>query len=57
MVANPFGRKAFTKGESSRVPVAQGETFTLRGGWFIHSGPVSKPADLASAFQRFKERP
>ncbi len=50
MVANPFGRKAFTKGEASRVGVAKGKTFTLRGGWFIHSG--SAP-DIAAAQKLF----
>lgn len=50
MVANPFGRKAFTKGEPSRVSVAKGETFTLRGGFFIHSG--DRP-DLAAAHKLF----
>ncbi len=53
MVANPFGRKAFTKGESSRVPVAKGQTFTLRSGCFIHSTPTGRSADVATAYQRF----
>lgn len=53
MVANPFGRKAFTKGEPSRVPVAKGGSFTLRGGYFIHSTPAGTTADVAAAYQRF----
>jgi hypothetical protein len=53
MVANPFGLKAFTKGEPSPVPVAKGETFTLRGGFFIHSTPAGTTADVAAAYQRF----
>ena len=55
MVANPFGREAFTKGELSRVAVAKGETFTLRSGFFIHSTPAGTPADVASAFEEFKK--
>src|SRR6185436_18224508 len=46
MVANSFGRKAFTKGELSRVPVTKGQTFTMRGGFFIHSTPVGATADV-----------
>jgi hypothetical protein len=53
MVANPFGRKAFTKGELSRVPVAKGQTFTLRGGYFVHSKPVGTAADVAAVYQQF----
>jgi hypothetical protein len=54
MVANAFGRKAFTKGEPSRVAVAKGETFTLRGGFFIHSTPAGTPADIAAAYRQFR---
>jgi hypothetical protein len=53
MVANPFGRKAFTKGEPSRVAVAKGQAFTLRAGFFIHSTPGGTPAEIASAYQQF----
>ena len=53
MVANPFGRKAFTKGELSRVPVKKGETFTLRGGFFVHSSPVGIHANVTTAYQQF----
>ena len=55
MVANPFGRNAFTKGEPSRVAVARGEAFTLCTGFFIHSTPAGTPADVASAFEQFKK--
>jgi hypothetical protein len=53
MVANPFGRKAFTKGELSRVAVGKGETFTLRGGYFVHSTPPGSSADVATVYQQF----
>jgi hypothetical protein len=36
MVANPFGRKAFTGGEASRVIVRPGEKLRLRFGVFVH---------------------
>ena len=54
MVANPFGRKAFTKGELSRVSVDKGKSFTLRCGFFIHSTPAGSPAEIASAYELFK---
>ena len=38
LVANPFGRRAFTKGEESRIVVKAGETFRLRFGVLVHSG-------------------
>ena len=54
MVANPFGRKAFAKGDPSRVAVAKGETFTLRGGFFIHSTTAGTPTDIAAAYRHFR---
>jgi hypothetical protein len=51
--ANPFGRKAFTKGEASSVPVRKGESLTLRFAAFIHSSPTNKPADIAGAYETF----
>jgi hypothetical protein len=53
MVSNPFGRQAFTKGEASRVEVAKGSTFTLRGGYFVHSTPVGQAAEITTAYQQF----
>jgi len=53
MVANPFGQKAFTKGEASRVAVAKGATFKLRCAWFIHSTPTNAPADIAATYRTF----
>jgi hypothetical protein len=47
LVANPFGRAAFTKGEKSKAVVKKGETFRLRFGVFVHSGE----ADVAAAFK------
>lgn len=40
LVANPFGRNAFTKGEKSSIVVRKGETFRLRLGVLIHSDKV-----------------
>lgn len=43
LVANPFGRKAFTKGEKSLIVVKPGEAFRLGFGVFVHSGEVDLP--------------
>jgi hypothetical protein len=47
LVANPFGRKAFTGGEPSRVVVPKGETFRLRYGIVVYSGPL----DVAATYR------
>ena len=49
LVANPFGRQAFTKGEPSRVVVEKGETLTLRFGVLVHDGDLDRHA----AYQDF----
>jgi hypothetical protein len=51
--ANPFGRKAFTKGEPSSIPVTKGKTFQLRFAAFIHSTPTNQPPDIAAAYGDF----
>lgn len=43
LVANPFGRQAFTKGEASRVEIKPGEQLRLRFGLWIYSLPASEP--------------
>jgi hypothetical protein len=49
MVANPFGRKALTKGEPSQVIVQPGEPFKLRWVIFLHSGQAEENVDIAEA--------
>lgn len=51
IVANPFGQKAFTKGDPSNVPVKKGEFFTLGFAALIHSSPTNEPPDLNAAFE------
>ncbi len=46
LVANPFGKNAFTRGEKSKVTVKKGESFRLRFGVLVHAGKV----DLGAAF-------
>ena len=49
LVANPFGRNAFTKGEPSQVVVKRGETLSLRFGVLVHDGDLDRQA----AYQDF----
>ena len=53
MVANPFGRKSFGKGDKSSVVVKPGEKLRLRYGVLIHSGPKGDKTDLATAYQDY----
>lgn len=50
LVANPFGRKAFGKGEPSNVDVRPRETLRLRYGILLHSGPEESRPDLQAAY-------
>jgi hypothetical protein len=51
--ANPFGREAFKKGETSSVVVKPGEKLRMRYGILIHSGPEGSKPDLAGAYQDY----
>jgi hypothetical protein len=55
LVANPFGRKALTKGAESRVVVKQGETLRLGFGVDLHASPVAEPADPREAYRDYLE--
>ncbi len=51
LVANPFGRKALTKGESGEYRLPANETLRLRFAILVHAAPADRPADLAAAFE------
>jgi hypothetical protein len=53
LVANPFGRNAFGKGEPSRVAVRPGESFRLRYGVLLHASRGAKGTDMASAYAAY----
>jgi Methane oxygenase PmoA len=53
VAANPFGRKALTKGEPSEVVVKKGETFRLRYGVFVHASPSDQPVNIAEAYRDY----
>lgn len=50
VAANPFGRKAFTEGEPSKVVITPGKRFRLRYGILIHDGPQDASPNLAAAY-------
>jgi hypothetical protein len=57
LVANPFGRNAFTRGEKSRVAVKAGGTLRLRFGVLVYGGPVNRTAayhDFLRAIKAFR---
>ena len=56
LVANPFGREAFTKGEKSQVVVKPGEVLTLRFGILLHDGELDREAAYQAFLETFKTR-
>ena len=55
LVANAFGRNAFTMGEKSRVTVAAGEAFPLRFGVLVYAASPDEVSDLAAAYREYVE--
>lgn len=53
LVANPFGRNAFTDGDKSRIPVAQGETLRLCFGLFVYSDKEGNRPNLQGVYGDF----
>lgn len=54
LVANPFGRNAFTKDEKSRITVKQGDDFRLRFGVLVYEVPTEDhPIDIAGIYGKF----
>jgi hypothetical protein len=53
LVANPFGRNAFGKGQKSSVAVRPGEELRLRYGLLIHNMPAEAKPDLAEAYRNY----
>ena len=55
LVLNPFGRKAFTKGETSRVVVRKGDVFGVNFAVVVHDTPDEKAYVPAAAFELYKD--
>jgi len=53
LAANPFGRKAFNKGEASKIIVKPDEELRLRFGVFVHASPEGQSPDLDDAYQQY----
>jgi hypothetical protein len=54
LAMNPFGRKAFTQGEASKVEVKKGEHLQLRYGILVHQENDEKEFRIDEAQQHFK---
>ena len=53
LVANPFGQKAFTKGEKSRIDVYSGQGFRLRFGVLVYETKPDQKFDTAAAVKDY----
>jgi hypothetical protein len=53
VVANPFGRKAFTRGEESRVVVRKGESLRLRFGVAVYAVDKSAEPDVRGHYDAY----
>ena len=53
LVANPFGRNAFTRGEKSAFLVKKGEHFKLRNGVFTYCTDLDNTTLPAAAYQEY----
>lgn len=53
LVANPFGRNAFSKGETSRVTVEKGDEFRLRFGVMVYGVPEGASPDIDAVFRSY----
>jgi hypothetical protein len=53
-VANPFGRKALSQGEVSKIEVKKGESLRLTFGVLIHSSAKCSDVDLPAAYRIFQ---
>ena len=56
LVANPFGRNAFTRGPASRVVVEPDEPFHLRFGVALYNTSAERPINLPDAYRDFLEQ-
>jgi hypothetical protein len=56
LVANPFGQKAFTRGEASRVEVRPGEKLRLRFGVWSYAVNITEEVDLAALAAEYVKR-
>lgn len=55
LLANPFGRRAFKKGELSKVEVEPGDALRLRYGVFVYTVPDTNDLDLNAFYKDYVE--
>jgi hypothetical protein len=56
LLANPFGRNAFTKAEKSRVEVKSGWELRLRYGIFLYDSAPNKPPNIGGVYRDFAKQ-
>ena len=56
VTANPFGRKAFTKQEASRVVVDRNDAFRLGFGVYFHANPAATDFSPQEAYEDYLSR-
>jgi hypothetical protein len=56
VAANPFGRNAFTGGESSRVEVEAGKPFVLHYAMLVFQLPVDRDLDAAGIYRAYSKQ-
>ena len=52
-VANPFGQKAFTRGQASRIEITPGESLRLRFGVWIYDVPAEKEPEFQGIWTHY----
>jgi hypothetical protein len=57
LLANPFGRNAFTRGEKSRIEVKAGQQVQLRFGVLLYDADPDQPLNIAAAYREFTKQP
>jgi hypothetical protein len=55
MVANPFGRKALTGGEPSRLEIKPADHLRLRFAVWVHAGSPDEQRNIAGAYRNYLE--
>jgi len=56
LLANPFGRNAFTQGKKSKLVVRRGETLRLRFGALVHGTKADQAFNLPDAYDDYLEQ-
>ncbi|MBT4866917.1 MAG: hypothetical protein HON53_17580, partial [Planctomycetaceae bacterium] len=56
LLANPFGRNAFTKGEKSKIEVKAGWELRLRYGVFLYDSESDNAPNIGAVYREFTKQ-